>query len=233
MLTPSKFDFEFNDLKFDPNYHFNFGFKENTKNLILVHSFSSVDRIYDSLMGFSDHTSGFIRFDGILIDDLNIAQIRNDIQIIRQDQFFIGTIWENLVGLKPEHHFSLTQVHEVLERLGLLENILSLPDQLNTVIQPKGFPLSRSQLLTLQIAKSILLKPKILFVTPDFEQISTFKRKLVYKELLSKENQWTLLFFTQRLYRGEFDRFCVLERSLLKDLKDERELLKEIENHGA
>jgi hypothetical protein len=69
-------------------------------------------------------------------------------------------------------------------------------------------------------------------VTPDYEQISTYKRKLIYEELLSQESKWTLLFFTQRYYKGNFDRMVVLERSSLKELASENELLKEIENDG-
>jgi putative ABC transport system ATP-binding protein len=230
--VPAKYDFEFLDLKFDPNYHFNFGFKEGTKNYILVRSFSSVERFYDALMGFSEHTSGIVRYEGRMIEDLDIGKIRNEIQIIRLDQYFHGTIWENLVGLNPDKKFTHTEIYAVLERLGLLENILRLPEQLNTVIKPQGFPLSRSQLLTLQVARAILLRPKILFVTTDFEQISTFKRKLVYEELHNREHHWTLLFFSQCLYKGDFDRFSVLERSQLRELKNESELLREIETYG-
>lgn len=231
-IVPEKFDFDFVDLKFEPNYHFNFGFKEKTKNLILVRSFSSVERFYDALMGFSEHTSGTVRYNGKMIEDLDIGKIRNEIQLIRLDQYFIGTVWENLVGLTNEKKFTHTEVYAVLEKLGLLENILNLPDQLNTVIKPQGFPFSRSQILTLQVARAILQKPKILFVTSDFEQISSYKRRLVYEVLLSPEHDWTLLFFTQRLYKGNFDRLSVLERSQLRELKNESELLAEIENYG-
>ena len=48
-------------------------FKEGTKNLVLVKSFSSVDHFYDALMGFSEHTSGEIRFDQNLLLATNHA----------------------------------------------------------------------------------------------------------------------------------------------------------------
>ena len=77
-----------------------------------------------------------------------------------------------------------------------------------------------------------VMKPKILIVTPDFEQVSTFKRKLIYKELTQRQSPWTLLFFTQRFYKGDYDRYAVFERSTLRDLSGESELLKEIETYG-
>jgi len=230
---PKNLDFEFENVTFEPNYNFNFGFKEGSKNLVLVRSFSSIDLVYDSLMGFGDHKTGRIKYDGMFSEDLDLGEIRNHIQIIRHDQFFAGTVLENLTGLARNKSFTNTEIYQALERVGLRENIEKLPDRLETVIRPNGFPFSKSQLLAIQVARAILLKPRILMVTPDFEQISTFKRKLVYNELLNKDNKWTLLFFTQRFYKGDFDKQVVFERSKMKELKDSSDLLKEIENYGC
>lgn len=230
-LTPKKFDIELENLTFEPNYRFHFSFKEKTKNLILIKSFSSMQLIYESLMGFSEHTGGRIRYDGLMIEDLDVGTIRNHIQIIRHDQFFAGTIMENLVGLGGRK-FTSTEIEEVIARVGLDENIAKLPLGLETEIRPNGFPLSKSQMLAVQVARALLLQPKILLVTPDFEQISTYKRKLIYNELVSRSNEWTLLFFTQRFYKGDFDRYTMLERSQMKELDGSQGLLKEIENYG-
>lgn len=231
-VMPKTFNFQFDDLTFEPNYKFNFGFKEKTKNFILVKSFSSIDLFYDGLMGYSDHTQGNVKYDGLLMADLDVSQIRNHIQIISHDQFFSGTVLENLTGLCPDNNFTNTEIFDVLKRVGLMDNIERMPLKLNTVIRPNGYPFSRSQLLAIQVARAILLQPKILLVTPDFEQISSYKRKLVYGELLSRKNEWTLLFFTQRFYRGDFDSFVTLERSTMTTLQNESDLLKEIENNG-
>jgi putative ABC transport system ATP-binding protein len=230
-IVPKKLNFKFEDLKFDPNYHFHFGFKEGTKNLVLVRSFSSVQLFYEALMGFSEHTSGKIYYDEMLLEDLDIGSIRNHIQIIRHDQFFAGTIMENLVGL-GNRKFSATEIDDVIAKVGLDENISKLSLGLETEIRPNGFPLSKSQILALQVARALLLGPQILLVTPDFEQISTFKRKLIYNELLNRNHPWTLLFFTQRFYKGDFDRYVMLERSKLTELSGTSDLLKEIENYG-
>jgi ABC-type multidrug transport system fused ATPase/permease subunit len=165
-----------------------------------------------------------------MIEDLDIHQIRNHIQIIAHDQFFAGTIRENLTGLAIYREFTHTELREALQRVGMLENIEKLPEGLDTQIRPNGYPFTRSQLLALQMAKAILNQPRILFVTPDFESISTYKRRIIFNELLDKKNPWTLLFFTQRLHRGPFDRYVMLERSNMKELGDESALLKEIEN---
>ena len=230
--VPEKYDFEFKDLTFMPNYNFNFSFEEGKRNLILVKSFSSINLFYDALMGASDHVRGEIRYHGQLIDDLDLGTIRNHIQIIARDQFFAGTIMENIVGFSEREDFSQTELQEVLKRVGLYENIMELPDKLETLIQPNSYPLTCSQLLALQVARAIIFKPKILLVTRDFEQISSFKRKLIFTELLKPEHGWTLLFFTQRYYVGNFDNFFAFSRSEMRKLSDQQEFLKEIENNG-
>jgi putative ABC transport system ATP-binding protein len=230
-IMPKKLSFEFEGLKFEPNYEFNFSYQEGSKNLVLVKSFSSLQLFYEALMGFSEHKEGKIKYDNLLLEDLDLGAIRNHIQIIRHDQFFAGTVMENLVGL-GKRRFTITELTEVLARVGLEENIAKLPSGLETEIKPNGFPFSKSQLLAIQVARALLLKPRILMVTPDFEQISTYKRKLIYTELLDRKNEWTLLFFTQRFYKGDFNSYKMLERSNMKELNGSADLLKEIENYG-
>jgi ABC-type bacteriocin/lantibiotic exporter with double-glycine peptidase domain len=230
-VMPKHLHFSLEDLRFEPNYQFNFSFKEGTKSLVLIKSFSSMTHVYEALMGYSDHTSGSIKFDGVLLQDLDIGQVRNSIQLVAHDQFFAGTVRENLIGTAGRD-ISETEIQDVLYRTGLFENIDGLPEKLETHIRPNGFPFTKSQLLAIQIARALLVKPKILFVTPDYEQISSYKRKLIYQELLKEENKWTLLFFTQRFYKGNFDRMVMLERSNLKELITEADLLKEIENYA-
>lgn len=227
--APEKYDFYFDQLAFEPNYEFNFGFKEGTKNLVLVKSFSSVDHFYDALMGFSDHKSGTVKYNEKLLEDLDIGEIRNHIQIIAHDQFFAGTVLENIVGISNKSNYTATEIHDVLSRVGLLENINVLPMKVETEIRPNGYPFTKSQLLAIQIARALLQQPKILLVTPDYEQISTYKRKLIYQELINRKNRWTLLFFTQRFYKGDFNSYSVFERTSMKNLTGESELLKEIE----
>lgn len=231
-ILPNKFNFSLENVTYSPNYHFNFAFNEGTKNLVFIKSFSSISLFYASLMGYKENTGGTIKFDGMLIDDLDIGAIRNHIQIVSHNQYFSGTVLENLTGLTGEKKFTLTEIHNALDRVGLLENVQKLPQGLDSFIKPNGFPFTKSQILALQVARAILQQPKILMVTPDFEQISTFKRHLVFNEITSKKTQWTLLFFTQRYYRGNFDRYMMLERSKTKDLDGQSEYLKEIENYG-
>lgn len=221
---------EFKEIAIQPNYNFNFKHPAKNKFFILVKSFSSIDVMYDLIMGFITPTKGVITFDNKHKEDINVANLRDQIQLVRHDQYFAGSILENLTGFS-QNPFEMSLVHDAVDRVGLLENILSFPDKFETLIRPNGYPLSKSQLLSLQVAKAILMKPALLYVTPDFEQISSFKRKKVLKELVSPKNSWTLMFFSQKNYGSIFNVFYSLGRDGLRPISDEKQLREEMIEH--
>lgn len=223
---------EFKDTLVEPNYSFNFKLPVQKKVFILVKSFSSIDVMYDLMMGFISPKKGNIYIDGKHLDDINLSHFRDQVQLVRRDQFFAGTVMENLVGLHKGKELQMSEIHSALEKVGLWENIQHFPEGLETQIRPNGFPLSKSQMMALQVARAILNKPKVLFMTPDFEQISSYKRRKVLKEILDPSHGWTLLFFTQKHYTADFDLFTYLNRDGLHSIADNEALLKEIENHA-
>lgn len=222
---------QFKDIKLPPNYHFNFTLPESKRTFILVKSFSSIEHLYDLIIGNTLPKEGEVILEGKFIRDVNIAKFRDKIQLIQYDQFFAGSILENLTGFNPSIHDSAV-VQAALEAVGLWDNIRVFPNRLETQIRPNGFPFSQSQLLSLQIARAILNKPELIMVTPDFEQISSFKRKLCFKVLLNPDAPWKVLFFSQKFYTEGFDKFYSFDRKGLHPLSNASELLKEIEENG-
>lgn len=223
---------EFKDISVAPNYTFNFSLPVNKRVFVLVKSFSSIEVMYDLMMGFITPEKGTVYIDGKHQEDINLPLFRDQVQLVRRDQFFAGSILENLVGIIGLDKLPMYEIHAALEKVGLWENIQALPGGLNTQIRPNGFPFSRSQLIALQVARAILSKPKILLMTPDFEQISSYKRRKVLKELMDPSYGWTLLFFTQKQYTADFDVFTYLNRDGLHQISDSEALLKEIESHA-
>ncbi|MFZ4715751.1 MAG: ATP-binding cassette domain-containing protein [Bacteriovoracaceae bacterium] len=229
ILLPDNYHIKFDQVKLSPNYHFNFEFSEGTKNYILIKSFSAKNKLMEFCYGLTNPDSGKILLGGKLLDDLDKAGFRDQFLIIDQDHFFHGTVAENLVGFLPEGlRPSLTEIDAALEKVGLDELIRAMPEGINTMILPHGHPLSKSQLLALQVAKAILLKPRIVIVTTDFEHISTEKRMKCLKVLTDKSSSWTLLFFSQKNQKDKFDHYYALSRDKLKTFPTKDELLKEL-----
>lgn len=227
-LEVSTNNIQFDKVFVEPNFNFDFKLPAHGRMYVLVKSFPAIDVIYDSVMGFITPASGVVCFDKKHLKDINIAKLRNNVQILRHDQFFAGTVMENLTGLSEDTYESAA-IKDALVKVGLWENIQKLPNKFETRIRPNGFPFSRSQLLALQMARAILVKPKMLFVTPDFEMLSTFKRRMVMKELLNPKYEWTMMFFTQKMYEGNFDYYTTLDRDGLHIVNDSKKLQEEIE----
>jgi hypothetical protein len=105
---------------------------------------------------------------------------------------------------------------------------VAIPDGLETKILPHGYPFTKSQLLSLQVAKAILANPKIILVRSDFEYISTAKRTACLKVLTNPAAKWTLLFFTQKNQKNIFDNYFAITRNTLKKFASKEEVLKEL-----
>lgn len=222
---------ELKNVRIAPNYHFNFSLPEEKTNYVYVKSFSSIENFYDLIIGNIVPQEGNVTFDGKFLQDVDLSKLRDKVQLIRYDQFFAGTIMENLTGFAKKQP-DTAQVQNILEMVGLWDNIKVLPLKLETEIRPNGFPFSKSQLLSLQIARAMITRPELVLVTPDFEQISSFKRKLCLEVLVDSQSPWKVMFFSQKFYKEGFDHFYSLDRQGLHPYANAAELLKEIEING-
>jgi putative ABC transport system ATP-binding protein len=156
--------------------------------------------------------------------------VRSHLSVIGEGRFVASTIKNNLVGFM-ESPATITQMEDALETVGLLDKIKSLPDGLDTQLLSNGFPLSISETIALQAARVLVMKPSIVIVTSDFDKMAYEKRKKVKEALLKDTAPWTLVFLTQKILRGDFDRFGVLERAGLRELSSEASLFMEVEKY--
>ena len=61
-------------------------------------------------------------------------------------------------------HISAQDVREALAAVGLVDEVLQLPDGLNTMLQTNGAPLSTTQALRLMLARAIVGRPRLLLI---------------------------------------------------------------------
>ena len=228
-MLPDSYDLNFENVVLSPNYNFNFTFKEGTKNYILIKSFSAKNKVIELIYGILNPEKGKMSIGGKIFDDLDRPGVRDNILVIDQENFFGGTVLENLIGFIPEDKKPhLTEIDQALTAVGMSEMVNALPEGLDTKILPHGYPFTKSQILSLQVAKAILSKPKIILVRSNFEYISTVKRIACLKVLTNPEAKWTLLFFSQKNQKNVFDNYYSLTRNNLRKFSSKEELLKEL-----
>jgi ABC-type transport system involved in cytochrome bd biosynthesis fused ATPase/permease subunit len=89
-------------------------------------------------------------------------------------------------------------VREALSAVGLLDEVLWLPEGLNTRLLTHGTPLSHGQALRLMIARAIVGRPRLLLIDGTLDALSDDALTLVLPHLIGERAPWTLLVATGR-----------------------------------
>ena len=92
--------------------------------------------LLDLLCGVRQPASGHIELDGIDLRELRPDSLREHIGLARGLEIFHGTIDENVHFNRP--NVSTLDVREAVHAVGLLDDVLRLPEGLNTQLQTHG-----------------------------------------------------------------------------------------------
>ena len=118
--------------------------------------------LLDLLCGLRQPASGHIELDGIDLRELRPDSLREHIGLARGVEIFHGTIDENVHFNRP--NVSTLDVREAVHAVNLLDDVLRLPEGLNTELQTHGAPLSSSQALRLMLARAMVERPRLLLI---------------------------------------------------------------------
>lgn len=123
---------------------------------------SGKSRLCDVIYGLRLPESGHLAIDGSDPRDLRPDILRSRVALVRDVEFFEGTISENVHLERPS--VSAQDVNSTLDHLGVLDELLALPNGLGTLVPSGGGELSSSQLRRIMLARSIVGRPGLLLV---------------------------------------------------------------------
>ncbi len=133
---------------------------------------------------FYEVTEGAITIDGINIQEMTLASLRQQIGTVQQDVFlFRGTIRENIAYGKLD-----ATEEEILKavKLAHLEKVIDqMTDGLDTVIGERGVKLSGGQKQRVAIARMFLKNPPILILDEATSALDTQETEQVIQESLN------------------------------------------------
>ncbi|MCI5774510.1 MAG: ABC transporter ATP-binding protein/permease [Erysipelotrichaceae bacterium] len=168
-LTAPKGQISFADVSFKYNDskqiidHIDFTIEPGQKLALVGPSGGGKTTICHLLPRFYVPTNGAITIDGININDLSLASLRQNIGIVQQDVFlFTGSFYENILYGRLDATFE--EVVEASKKANIYDYIMSLPNGFDTQIGERGTKLSGGQKQRLSIARVFLKNPPILIL---------------------------------------------------------------------
>jgi ABC-type bacteriocin/lantibiotic exporter with double-glycine peptidase domain len=152
--------------------------------------------LLDLLLALRDPSTGSIELDDVDYRELRLADLRDQIMLVRDVDVFPGTVLDNVrVGLSAD---PLT-VRRALEQVGLIDAVAALPHGLGTRLTTGGSPLSPSQALRLMTARAMLARPRLLLLDGVLDRIEDLQiRGPLVRTLFAADAPWTLVVTTER-----------------------------------
>ena len=164
---------------------------------------SGKSTLAELVCGVRNPSEGRVEVDG---RPLELGDLRDSALLVRQGGIVAGTVRENL-GLGRRPHDS--QAWSAIERVGLNPVIKGLKDGLEADLRSGGAPLSATQSTLLQIARVLVLKPRIVVFDCVIDALPIDLQTRVFRSLSRLEI--TVLVLTEdAALAANFDRKVVL-----------------------
>lgn len=156
------------------------------------------------MLGCLPEYMGSIRVDNRELRDCRPKQLWHQISYIEQDVFlFNSTIWDNIT---LGREFTREQVWKALQDSALENDLLSMPDGLDTIVGENGGNLSGGQKQRVAIARALLHNRSILLVDEGTSALDQENADRIEKNLLSKP-ELTLILVSHHLSSEQKKRF--------------------------
>ncbi|MCU0750956.1 MAG: ATP-binding cassette domain-containing protein, partial [Akkermansiaceae bacterium] len=156
---------------------------------------SGVSSMLELLFAVRQPTQGHLSFDGLDSRNWHLESLRGQVQLLRRDEFVDGTIVENLRLGRPD--IAMEEVRRALEKVGMLDELLSRPEGLNLRLRIGGAPLSTSQRISLSIARALVQQPRLLLIDELFDGLDEQTLQRLTQLVLGGDLPWTVVVATR------------------------------------
>ena len=164
-----------------------------------------------------DAIEGVVRVSGVDVRSIPLSVLRGGIGFVTQDVFvFSDTVRNNvLFGREPQ---SGDRLEEVLHAAGILEEVQSLEQGLDTMLGERGIRLSGGQRQRLTIARALLGDPPILLLDDALSMVDSITEAHIVDRVLARSGGGATVMVSHRpatIRRA--DRIIVLEEGLVAE----------------
>ena len=182
--------------------------------------------VVNSLLRFVPYKSGDIRLDGIPIDELRLASLRQHFAVVSQEiVLFDGSLAQN-VAYASDQDIDREKVKACLEAANLWPHVTTLPLGMDNLIGVNGSLLSGGQRQRLAIARALYRDAAIWIFDEATSALDTESENLIQKSIESLRHSKTILIIAHRLSTVRHaDLICVMSAGRIVEQGTHDELL--------
>jgi putative ABC transport system ATP-binding protein len=130
---------------------------------------SGKSTLLDLLFGLRAPSRGNITVMGVGVSTLRPDALRRHVALVRDLEVFEGTVAENVRLGRPD--VSVENIRNALASVGLLDDVLRLPRQLDTPLTSSGGLLTTTQLHRLMLARACAGSPRLLLIDGTLDRL--------------------------------------------------------------
>jgi len=177
-------------------------------------------RLYDVAEG-----GGTIRFDGVDIRDLKLAELRRAVALVPQQALlFEGTLRSNLVYADPAA--TDDRIRWAIETADLARTVDALPLGIETVVGERGQSLSGGQRQRLALARALIADPVVLLIDDGTSALDAETEARVRQALrLGRPGRTTVIVSHKIASVRHADRIAIIEAGRVTEFGTHGELL--------
>jgi len=158
---------------------------------------------------------GCVFLDGVDICDLPLSVVRGAIGYTQQDAFLFSTTAAHNIGFaldETESAPARETIRGAARRAHVLDELLGLPDALDTVVGERGVQLSGGQKQRVALASGFVLSPKLLVLDDPLSAVDARTEKGILEAIDEERAERGVILVTHRVVAARrCDRILVME----------------------
>jgi ATP-binding cassette subfamily B protein len=158
---------------------------------------------------------GTVFIDGVDVCELPLSTVREVIGYAQQNAFLFSTTAGRNIGFAlddPDSAESLERVRQAADDARILEEVLALPDGLDTVVGERGVQLSGGQKQRIALAAAFVSKPKILVLDDPLSAVDARTERGILDAIERQSALRSVVLITHRVAAAALcDRILVLD----------------------
>lgn len=156
---------------------------------------SGKSTLLELLTGLRQPEQGYVSYRGIDLRQVDIDHLRDHIGVANKVEWQHGSIIDNLRLTRAD--ITMDAVVDVLQSLGLWEDISQLPKGLDTILTDYGAPMTYTQLQCLMLARAIIGQPDLLIIDGLLDGLGQQELDQVLTLLKRHQQDWMLIVTTR------------------------------------